>query len=180
MNQTKIITATVIGTAGLWLLYKALNPTEKFPVIKNFSPSKYLGKWYEIARIDFRHEQHMKNVTAHYSLNPDGSIRVENRGYNYKKGIYEGAVGKAKLAGQPGKGKLKVSFFGPFYSDYNILDVDPGYQYALVAGKNHDYLWILSRQTIIPEDVKMAYLQKAGKLGYNTDRLTWVSHNGMK
>src|SRR5690606_5431121 len=137
-------------------------------------------KWYEIARIDFRYEQHMKNITPRYSLNSDVSIRVENRGYNYKKGIYEGTEAKAKLAGQRGKGTSTVSPFGAFYSDYNILDVDPGYQYALVAGKNHDYLCILSRQTIIPEDVKMAYLQKAGKLGYDTDRLTWVSHNGMK
>lgn len=174
MRKVRIIAGSILGALGLYLLYKSIQPDTRFSVVKNFKPSKYLGKWYEIARLDFRHEKNLSNVTAHYSLNTDGSIRVENRGYNQVKGEYEEAIGKAKLAGEPGTGKLKVSFFGPFYSDYNILDVDPDYQYALVAGKNLNYLWILSRHTIIPQDVKMAYLQKARNLGYNTDELIWV------
>ena len=108
--------------------------------IPEFDLSRYLGKWYEIARFDFAHEKDMDNVTARYSLNKDGSIRVENRGYDYKKGEWKESIGKAKFQGRPTIGSLKVSFFGPFYSGYNIIALDPNYLYSLVVGKNYDYL----------------------------------------
>lgn len=142
-----------------------------------FAKEKYLCKWYEIARLDFRFERDLNNTTAEYSANEDGSIKVVNRGYNYKTNEWKEAVGKAKFVSDENTAMLKVSFFGPFYSGYNVIALDAGYQYALIAGKNTDYLWILSRTPTIPADVKQNYLQQAAKLGYKTDALIWVEHS---
>jgi apolipoprotein D and lipocalin family protein len=87
------------------------------------------------------------------------------------------STGKAKTVGDPDRGQLKVSFFGPFWSEYNVIAVDPHYRHALVAGKNKKYLWILSREKILPESVKAEYLQKARDAGYNPDELTWIAHD---
>lgn len=129
-------------------------------VVKPFNKNKYLGKWYEIARLDFRYERNLNNTTAEYSLNNDGSIKVYNRGFNYKKNKWQSSTGKAKFRGPGNEAALKVSFFGPFYSGYNVIAIDDDYQNALVAGKNLDYLWILSRQKTIPKSIKKLYLKK--------------------
>lgn len=178
MNMKYVITGGVIGATVAFLV---LNGCKSIPKgakpVTNFKKDKYLGKWYEIARLDFKHERNLNNVTADYSLNDDQTIRVVNRGYNYKTRENEQAIGKAKFRGDETVGALKVSFFGPFYSGYNVLAIDENYQYALVAGKNLKYLWILSRTTSIPEDIKDEYLSIAKSIGYNTDDLVWVEHN---
>lgn len=145
--------------------------------VKPFEQAKYLGKWYEIARLDYKWERNLDNVTATYSLKENGDIKVDNKGFNYKKNKWEQSIGKAKAAGEPNEGMLKVSFFGPFYSGYNVIAIDPDYKYSLVAGKNTDYLWILSRDKTIPEDIKQDYLAKAKALGYKTEELVWVKHD---
>jgi apolipoprotein D and lipocalin family protein len=145
--------------------------------VKPFDIEKYLGKWYEIARMDFRFERNLNNTTANYSLNKNGSIKVDNRGFNYVTGKWDQAIGKAKPAGQPGEARLKVSFFGPFYSGYNVIALDKEHKYALVAGKNLNYLWILSRETTIPEEIKSSYLKIAQDLGYDISALIWVAHD---
>jgi apolipoprotein D and lipocalin family protein len=104
--------------------------------VSNFNLQKYLGKWYEIARIDFKHEKNLSNTSAEYTLNEDGTVGVINKGYNDVKGEWESATGKAKFRGSANVGELKVSFFGPFYAGYNVLAVDADYQYALVAGED--------------------------------------------
>ena len=142
-----------------------------------FYKEKYLGKWYEIARLDFRFERGLNNTTAQYSLNDDGTIRVVNRGYAYADDEWKEAVGKAKFVGDENVAMLKVSFFGPFYSGYNVIALDEEYRYALVAGKNLKYLWILARETTIPDDVKERYLRIAGEIGYDTSELIWVEHD---
>lgn len=145
--------------------------------VTNFNKEKYLGKWYEIARLDFKYERNLNNTTAQYSLRDDGKIRVVNRGYNTKKEKWEDAQAKAKFVGAEDVAMLKVSFFGPFYSGYNVIAIDSDYQYALVAGKNHKYLWILSREKTIPEDIKTQYLKIAEEAGFHTGDLLWVEHN---
>jgi apolipoprotein D and lipocalin family protein len=145
--------------------------------VKPFDKGKYLGKWYEIARMDFRFERNLNNTTAEYSLNADGTIKVVNRGYNYVEKKWTEAVGKAKFAGNTDIGMLKVSFFGPFYSGYNVIALDKDYKYALVAGENLKYLWILAREKAIPEDVKQNYLGIAKKVGYDISALIWVGHD---
>jgi len=145
--------------------------------VKPFDKEKYLGKWYEIARMDFRFERNLNNTTANYSVNDDGTIKVLNRGYNYVKKEWSEAVGKAKFVGDQNTAMLKVSFFGPFYGGYNVIALDAEYKYALVAGQDLSYLWILSRETTIPEDVKQNYLEIAEGLGFKTSELLWIEHN---
>lgn len=145
--------------------------------VKPFDIDKYLGKWYEIARMDFRFERDLNNTTANYSRNENGTIKVDNRGYNYVTKEWKQAIGKAKPAGQPGEARLKVSFFGPFYSGYNVIALDSAYTYALIAGNNLKYLWILSRETTVPEAIKTSYLKIAQDLGYDVSALIWVEHD---
>lgn len=143
--------------------------------VENFDLDQYLGKWYEIARLDFKFEEGLDNTTAEYSLKKNGTVKVDNKGRRTETGKREQAIGTAKFVGDKTVGMLKVSFFGPFYSGYNVIMLDD-YQYALVAGANLKYLWILSRTPTIPEDVKERYLAKARELGYRTDDLVWVQH----
>jgi apolipoprotein D and lipocalin family protein len=145
--------------------------------IKPFNKEKYLGKWYEIARFDFKFERNLNNTTAQYTVNNDGTIKVVNRGYNYEKKEWKEAIGIAKFVGDDDVAMLKVSFFRPFYSGYNVIALDSAYKYALVAGKNLSYLWILSRETTMPEDIRENYLTIAKKLGFNTSDLIWVEHD---
>jgi len=145
--------------------------------VSSFEKSKYLGKWYEIARFDFRFEKGLNNTTAEYSLNSNGTIKVVNRGYDYEKKIWKESIGKAKFVGNDSIAMLKVSFFGPFYAGYNVIAIDPEYKYALVSGSSFDYLWILSREKSIPADIKSLYLEKAEKLGYKVSNLLWIEHD---
>jgi apolipoprotein D and lipocalin family protein len=145
--------------------------------VEPFDQSRYLGDWYEIARMDFRFERGLNNTKANYSINGDGSIKVINSGYNYTKKVWKEAVGKAKFVDGNNKAMLKVSFFGPFYSGYNVIALDKDYQYALIAGKNLKYLWILSRQKTIPDEIREEFLKKAESAGYKISELIWVSHD---
>ncbi len=145
--------------------------------VKPFDKERYLGKWYEIARLDFKYERDLNNTTAEYSINTNGTIKVYNKGYNVKKGKWVQAIGKAKFVGNDNIAMLKVSFFGPFYSGYNVIALDSDYRYALVAGASLKYLWILSRETSIPEEIKNKYLKIAENYGYNISDLLWVVHD---
>lgn len=150
---------------------------EGVTAVAPFAKEKYLGKWYEIARLDFKYERDLNNTTAEYLLNEDGTIKVLNRGYNVKSKKWEQAAGKAKFVDSDKIGMLKVTFFAPFYSGYNVIAIDPDYKYSLVAGESLKYLWILSREQTIPEEVKNKYLKIAEEAGFPTSNLTWVQHN---
>lgn len=150
---------------------------EKAIPVTNFDVNRYLGTWYEIARFDFRFEKDLDNTSAQYKLDDAGNVIVLNSGYNYKKNTWEKADGLAKFRGDKNTAALKVSFFGPFYSGYNVISMDDNYQYALIAGKNLDYLWILAREKTIPDDVKANFLKVAQEIGYDTNRLIWVKQD---
>lgn len=145
--------------------------------VKPFNQEKYLGTWYEIARLDYKYERYLDHVTADYGLKPNGLISVTNKGYHVKKQKWEESRGKAKPVSDPQEAKLKVSFFGPFYSGYNVIAIDEEYRYALVAGESTRYLWLLSRSKTMPDDVKAAFLKKAKSIGYDTDKLVWVKQD---
>ncbi len=133
--------------------------------VSGFDASKYMGTWYELARIDHRFEKGLTQVTASYNLNADGSVTVVNRGYDPAKQQWREAQGKARFLGQADKAALKVSFFGPFYGGYNVVSLDEQYHTALVIGSSLDYMWILSRSKTIPETQRQALLEKAQSLG---------------
>jgi lipocalin len=138
--------------------------------VKEIDLKRYIGDWYEIARIDHAFERGLDYVMAHYELRKDGNIDVLNTGI--KNGRAEDAKGMAKITNIPGL--LRVSFFGPFFSDYRILMIDKDYQYALVGGSDHRYLWILSRTPQLDDATRALILANAESRGYDTTRLLWV------
>jgi len=142
--------------------------------ISDFSLDDYFGTWYEIARIDNKYEKSMIYTTASYLLEKNETIRVINSGYSVDKKEWRTITAIARYRKGFNIGELKVSFFYPFYTSYNILAIDDDYSYALVVGSNLKYLWILSRTTTIPENIKEKYLEIAKSLGYNLDKLIWV------
>lgn len=134
---------------------------------------RYLGSWYEIARFDHGFERGLTNAMARYSLNPDGTITVTNSGL--KKGLLHTSLGKAKLTDTAGL--LRVSFFGPFYSDYRVMMLSDDYKYALIGSGSPKYLWILSRTPDLPDDVIMSILDTASERGYDVNDLIWVDQS---
>lgn len=152
---------------------------DKIEPIDDFTLSRYLGQWYEIARYDHSFEAGLSNVTANYALRDDGGISVVNKGYNSETKEWDEAFGKAYFVGEESVGHLKVSFFGPFYASYVIFALDKSeYKYALVTGPSRDYFWILARQPIISSEESMALLSIAKAHGYQEEKLIWVQHDG--
>ena len=144
--------------------------------VQDFTLEKYLGKWYEIARMDHSFERGLSNVTAEYSLRDDGGVKVINRGFKTTANKWKDAEGKAYFIEEPSIGKLKVSFFGPFYGAYNVIALDQeDYQWALVVGPDTNYLWILSRTPVLDQVVVEQLLSQAKSLGFNTDELIFVN-----
>ena len=142
--------------------------------VDNFDANRYLGTWYEIARLDHRFERGLEQVSAHYSLNPDGSIKVINRGYDPEQRQWQQAEGTAKFVGEPTIGQLKVSFFGPFYGGYNVLQLAPDYRYALISGPDRDYLWTPARSASLPEQDLKFLVAEAKRMGFATEQLIYV------
>ena len=181
-KQAKVVAITAAGiaavAAGGFVIFANRKTIPDGAVsVTGFDKDRYLGKWYEIARFDFRFEKGLNNTSAEYSLNDDGSVKVINRGFDYKQKKWKKAEGKAKFVGDTDVAMLKVSFFGPFYAGYNVIALDENYQYALVAGESLKYLWILSREKTIPDDIKLQYLYLARNIGYKTEDLVWVRHD---
>ena len=146
--------------------------------VSGFELEKYLGKWYEVARLDHTFERGLENVTAEYSLRKDGKLKVLNSGFSTSKNRWETAEGKAKFAGKQDQGFLKVSFFGPFYGSYVIFELDKdNYNYAFVSGPDTSYLWLLSRVPDPDREIIDKFIKKAGDLGFNTDNLIFVKQD---
>lgn len=161
-----ILTLLLTGCTGI---------PEGVTAIDGFEVNRYLGKWYEIARLDHRFERGLSRITAEYRLREDGGIDVINRGYNAETGEWEQAEGRAYFIASPTTGRLKVSFFGPFYGGYNIIGLDKqNYAYALVAGPDRSYLWILSRTPTLDRGILVRLIDKANSLGFATDRLIYT------
>lgn len=141
--------------------------------VADFDLARFTGAWYELARYDHSFERGMDNVSAVYTLNADSSIKVCNQGT--VAGKSRNAVGKARVTKTPGL--LRVSFFGPFYSDYRVLYVDPGYTQALVGSSASSYLWILSRSKSPDLATTAKLISEAKRRGYDTTSLIWVKHD---
>ena len=144
------------------------------PTVPALDLPRYLGTWYEIARMDHRFERGLEKVTAHYSSMDDGGIQVVNRGYNPDRAMWQQSVGKAYFTGDASRAALKVSFIGPFYGGYNVIALDREYRHALVCGPDRDYLWILSRTPTISPEMKQQMLDVATRQGFDAAKLVWV------
>lgn len=160
------------------LLTGCVRIPENIEPVEHFKIENYLGKWYEIARLDHRFERGLTRVTAQYSLRDDGGVKVVNRGYLPQKNKWKQVEGKAYFVDEPHKGFLKVSFFGPFYGSYIVFELDhENYQYALVAGPNPSYLWILARQPDLAQDTIEFLIASAASRGFDTNQLIFVDHD---
>ena len=166
-----------IAIALFLLMTGCAGITENVKPVDSFRLDRYLGRWYEIARLDHSFERGLSRVTADYSMREDGGVRVLNRGYSEKERKWKEAKGKGYFVHGPDQGYLKVSFFGPFYGSYIVFELDHAdYQYALVCGPDKSYLWILSRSPELRAEIRDRLIAKAAALGFDTGRLIFVDH----
>lgn len=164
-----------IATGFLLFLFGCVGIPEKVTPVENFKLERYLGTWYEIARLDHSFERGLTRVTAQYSMRDDGGVRVVNRGYSEKEKKWKQAEGKAYFVQGKDTGYLKVSFFGPFYGSYVIFGLDKDhYQYSFVSGPDRDYLWLLSRTPGISNETKERFINEASRIGFDTRKLIYV------
>lgn len=177
MELTMIKKITKFGVIGatLMMLTGCLGMPKDVQPISGFDLNRYLGEWYEIARLDHSFERGLSQVSATYSVNDDGSVKVINKGFSAEDNEWSEALGKAKFVNQPDEGYLKVSFFGPFYGSYVIFELDKeNYEYAFVSGPDLDYLWLLSRNKDLDPKVIERFKDTAKSLGFDTDKLIIV------
>jgi len=162
-----------------WMLFltACVGIPDNVKPVDGFILEKYLGKWYEIARLDHSFERGLSRVTANYSLREDGGVRVLNRGYSEKEGRWKEAEGKAYFVQRTDQGHLKVSFFGPFYGSYVVFELDhENYRYALVSGPDKSYFWILARSPEMKKNLRDTLIAKAAARGFDTSKLIFVEH----
>ena len=146
--------------------------------VGGFQLNRYLGTWYEIARLDHSFERGLESVSAEYSLRDDGGVRVINRGFSSEKNKWKQAEGKAYFVRGQDEGYLKVSFFGPFYGSYVVFELDQdGYQYAFVTSTTRSYLWFLSRTPTVSRELRDRFVKRAAELGFAADKLIFVEHH---
>ena len=151
---------------------------ENIVPVNNFDTTRYLGKWYEIARLDHSFERGLSHVTADYSLRQDGGLKVLYRGYKEADAKWKEAEGKAYFVDKKDVGYLKVSFFGPFYGSYIVFDLDQqDYSYSMISGPDKSYLWLLSRTPTMDPALQQRLVEKAQGLGFDTSKLIYVKQN---
>lgn len=179
LRRRKLPAALALLAASTCLLLASCASTLPPPGVTAVTPfdvQRYAGRWYELARLDHSFERGMTDVSATYTIQEDGSVRVVNRGYTPATGHWREAVGKALFTQAPNIGSLKVSFFGPFYGGYHVAALDPDYRWALVLGPDTSYAWILARSKQLSAPEREAIVAQAQALGIDTSALIWVTH----
>ena len=164
------------GLAGMFCLVfmGCTGIPEGIEPVTDFDQERYLGTWYEIARLDHSFERGLSEVTATYRANPDGSIAVLNRGFDQEEARWREAEGVARFVDSSTVAHLKVSFFGPFYGSYIVFELGENYEHAFVSGFNREYLWLLSRSPEVSDTLRNEFLETITKLGFAPDDLVWL------
>ncbi len=159
---------TVFGIFNRMAMPEGATPVEEFDL------EKYMGRWYEVARMDFFWENHkMTNVYAEYAINDKGTVDVKNTGFKENTGKWSSYEGEARFRAENTVAALEVTFFSMAWAGYNVVSVDEDYKYALVFGRNNDYLWFLSRERGMPQEIKDKYSKMAEKCGYDVTKIHW-------
>jgi len=175
MDKTLRIISVFIA---IMLLTGCLGMPQTVTPVNNFEPERYLGKWYEIARLDHSFERGLEKITAEYSMREDGGITVINRGYSIEKNEWKVAEGKAYFVNDKNTGYLKVSFFGPFYGSYVVFELEKdNYEYAFISGPDTSYLWLLSRTPELPQEIINKFKKISEDSGFDTSKLIFVNHD---
>ncbi len=164
---------------SLFMLFGCTSAPKGITPVMTFDLERYLGTWYEIARLDHHFERGLSQVSANYSKRSDNGVDVLNRGYNIQTGEWKEASGRAYLLGSPQHASFKVTFFWPFYAGYHVIALDQqNYAYALVSGPDRDYLWILSRTPTLDNTITQRLIKRAAELGFDTSGLIFVDQQG--
>lgn len=160
------------------MLCGCLGMPQSVKPVNDFELDRYLGKWYEIARLDHSFERGLSQVTAEYSMRSDGGVLVRNRGFSASENEWKDAEGKAFFVNSDSEGYLKVSFFGPFYGAYVVFELDrENYQYAFVSGPSTKYLWLLSRTPLVEPELIEKFVEMSKARGFDTESLIYVQQN---
>ena len=163
---------SVILLSGCLGMPKSVTP------VTGFELNKYLGTWYEVARLNHSFERGLSQITAQYSLREDGGVSVVNRGYLSEEKKWKQAEGKAYFVKTTDEGYLKVSFFGPFYGSYVVFELDKqDYQYAFISGPDTDYLWLLSRTPTVSKAVMDKFITMSAQRGFDTQAIIYVEQD---
>lgn len=174
-STTLIAITAAASVAGIAYVVWSKKKIPASAIVNSFDKQKYLGKWNEVARLPNLIEKNLRNLTEEYLLNDDGTIQVITRAFNSVKNKTVEATGTIKFKGAETLGQLEVAYYLPLYLDYNVLDIDDDYQYALVSGSGMGYLWLLSRESSMPERMKQRFLHKAIELGFDISKLEWMN-----
>lgn len=177
MKPLRLLALPAVLSAVLFISVGCTGLPDGIEPVSELDLERYKGTWYEIARLDHSFEQGLSNVTAEYSLNPDGSVTVINRGYSAEEGGWEEADGHAVPVEDAAEGHLKVSFFGPFYASYVVFRLDDVYQTAYVTGYNRDYLWLLSRTPEVSNEALAEFKAVARDKGFDLGELIIVNQS---
>lgn len=175
MKILSILIVVLFVVSMSFLMYGNQGIPKGISVVEGFDGKRYAGTWYEIARLDHGFEKGLNHVSAEFSPREDGGFDILNKGFNAKTGAWENSKAKAFFIDRPDLGRMKVSFSGPFYGAYNIIDLDKeNYSYAMVTGPKTHYFWILSRQKTIDPAIMQKLVQKAIGLGFKLDKIIYV------
>lgn len=167
VGRLRFLALAMLAVAGCTGVPEGVTP------VGGFDADRYLGTWYEIARLDHRFERGLECITADYAASPDGSIRVVNRGYDVAKGQWRSAEGRARFLGERSTASLGVSFFGPFQGGYHVIALDPDYRWSMVSGPDRDFLWILARQPTLDAALLDRLTGEARALSFDTGALIY-------
>jgi len=168
----KILLTITLGSILLLTGCKTYEKPDRVSPVENFRLTEYLGTWYEIVRLEHRFEKGMEAISATYSMRDDGGVKVLNKGYRTEEKEWSEAEGKAYFVQSADKGFLKVSFFGPFYGSYIVMDTD--YKtYTMISGPDLSYFWILSRTPTLDQKILQRLLAKAEEAGFDTSKLIY-------
>jgi apolipoprotein D and lipocalin family protein len=145
--------------------------------VRPFDIERYKGEWFEIMRLDHSFERGLTNVTATYTLRPDGAVSVLNKGFDRENCRWREAEGRAVFQGPSDTASLSVTFFWPFAGGYHVFALDQQkYSWAMIAGPSRDYLWILARRTDLSPEIRDRLVNRARSLGFPVEGLILVDH----
>lgn len=169
----KLLRISLLTALAALMLAACTGVPKGIEPVRGFDAGRYLGTWYEIARLDHSFERGLDHVSATYTKRQDGGIDVLNRGYDPARKVWREAKGKAYFIGDADRASLKVSFFGPFYGGYHVFALNPDYRWALVSGPTRDYFWMLARQPTLSPDIGTELLAKARDAGFDTSAIVF-------
>jgi apolipoprotein D and lipocalin family protein len=159
--------------SGFLLLGCSTIPAGLQPVT-SFEVERYMGRWYEIKRLDHPFELNLTNVSADYRLLPNGFIEMVSRGFQVRENRWLTAKSTASFIGSKEVASLKLSFGGSADDDYNVLFVDPAYRYAIVTCDDRDGLWILSREPVLDKSILDSLVAKAKVWEFPVENMIYV------